>query len=342
MKIGILGFAHGHVNMYCARWRKDPDLDIQVAAGWDHDSRRLAKAAESFGLTVCSSPAALLADRSVPAVVIASETSMHADLVVKSAAAGKAIILQKPMALTLDEADRMVAAVGKAKVPFTLAWQMRVDPENLEIRRLIEEGATGRITMIRRRHCLGVLLDKSFHTAWHLDPKHNRDIFADDAAHPIDFLYWLFGMPASVTAEIATLFDPRFASDTAVVLFRYPNGPVAEVSCSFACAAGEATTEVVGDKGVIIQNYGDAPSAARKPAGARPIKWFVQGAKDWTVSDVPGAASQGQRIGNLAGPLSEFLHGRRPPIATAQEGRDVLRLVMACYESSEKGRRITL
>ena len=55
---------------------------------------------------------------------------------------------------------------------------------------------------------------------------------------------------------------------------------------------------------------------------------------------MPGYGSQGDRIRNLAGPLAEFLNGRRPPIATAEEGRDVLRIMMACYESVEKGQRI--
>ena len=52
--------------------------------------------------------------------------------------------------------------------------------------------------------------------------------------------------------------------------------------------------------------------------------------------------SQGERIAGLAGPIAEFLQGKRPPIATAEEGRDVLRLVLACYESHGEGRRVTL
>ncbi len=60
------------------------------------------------------------------------------------------------------------------------------------------------------------------------------------------------------------------------------------------------------------------------------------------VSDLPEIKGQGERIAGLAGPLAEFLHGKRPPIATAEEARDVLRLVLACYQSAEQGRRIEL
>jgi len=56
MKIGILGLAHGHVNMYCSQWLKNSDLDIQVTAAWDHDAERLATAEEAYGFQPCSTP----------------------------------------------------------------------------------------------------------------------------------------------------------------------------------------------------------------------------------------------------------------------------------------------
>ena len=77
-------------------------------------------------------PSQLLADPGIEAVVVAAETSLHASLVV-AAAAGKKIVLQKPMALTLAEGERIVSAVERAGVPFTLAWQMRVDPQNVQM-----------------------------------------------------------------------------------------------------------------------------------------------------------------------------------------------------------------
>ena len=343
MRIGILGFAHGHVNMYCDQWAQEQSSDIQLAAGWDHDRRRLDAAAEGLGVTPFDSAAQLLEQGDVEAVVIAAETSLHADLVEAAAAAGKAIILQKPMALSLADADRIVGAVDRTQVPFTLAWQMRVDPENLKMRQLIAEGTLGRIYQMRRRHCLGVLLNPGFESSWHVDPRYNRDIFADDAAHAVDLLYWLFGMPLNVTARMTTAHKASMPNDNGIAIFEYPDGMLAEISCSFACAAGENTTEIVGEKGVLVQNYGDGPSSQRRFDAAAPsLKWFLQGGEGWTVSDVPAPKTQGERIGNLAGPLADFLHGRRPPLASADDGRNALRLVQACYQSNESGKRIDL
>ena len=108
VRIGILGFAHGHVDMYCTRWGQQPELGAKVVAGWDHDAARLATNAKSYGFTPCATPEELLARKDVQAVVVASETSLQADLVEKAAAAGKSIVVQKPMALTMAQADRMV------------------------------------------------------------------------------------------------------------------------------------------------------------------------------------------------------------------------------------------
>ncbi len=340
--VGILGFAHGHVGMYCNQWNARPELGIKVEAGWDHDTARAEGNCANFGCDRMESVEALLARDDIQAVVIAAETSMHADLVEQTASAGKAIIVQKPLALDMDEADRIVSAVNRSGVPFTLAWQMRVERFNLQARSLMESGEFGKVFQVRRRHCLATQHMANFEDLWHNKPEFNRDIFADDAAHPIDFIYWLLGMPSTVYAEMGTLLNPKVPNDNAIVLFRYPDGKMAEVSCSFVAVGGENTLEIVCEHGIIIGNYGDGPSNHRRPAGAPQLKWIMEHEPEWHVSDLPEINGQGERIAGLSEPLAEFLHGKRPPIATAEEGRDVLRLVLACYQSVEQGRKVVL
>jgi predicted dehydrogenase len=329
--------------MYANVWRDRPELGVGVAAVWDHDAQRLARGAQTMGARAHENVADLLADAEVEAVVIAAETSLHAELVEQAAAAGKPIVLQKPIALTMAQADRIVAAVERAGVPFTMAWQMRVDPQNLAMKELLASGELGRVFMVRRRHGLGVHTWPNFVDMWHNDPAYNRDIFADDAAHAIDFLHWLLGVPASVSAELSTLWDPRVPHDNGIALFRYPDGTLAEAVCSFVCPAGENTTEVVCERGTIIQNYGDVPSCnVPRPEGAVGLKWYTLERQDWIASPISSPAGHGQRIGGLAEPLALWLHGQRPAIATAEEGRLSLRMVLACYVSARAGRRVSL
>ena len=339
IKVGILGFAHGHVNAYCTQWQQKPEYGIELVAGWDHDAARLAKSAETYHVQPYATLEECLAHPGLQAVVIGAETSLHADVVEKAAAAGKQIALQKPLALTLAEADRIVAAVERHGVPFTLAWQMRVDPQNVQMKELMQSGVLGRIFMVRRRHGLPAQLWDTA-TMWHFNPELNRDIWADDSAHPIDFLYWLLGKPESVMAEIATHL---VTNDNGIALFRYANGLLAEVSCSFTCLAAENSTEVIGEKGSIVQNYGDVPSCnVPRPPGAPGLKWYLHEQKEWRTSEIASPPNHGVRIAGLAGPLAEFFHGRRPPIATAEEGRTALRMVLATYVAAREGRRVSL
>lgn len=342
IKVAVLGFAHGHVNSYCAQWRKNAAMGVQVAAGWDHDAARLASAVKQHAIEPYQQVEALLGRGDIAAVVIGAETSMHADLIEQACQAGKTIIVQKPLAMTLEQADRIVAAVARSGVAFTIAWQMRADPQNLEMRFLVRSGVLGKVFMLRRRHGLSTQAWAGFENTWHVAPQYNRDIWADDSAHPIDWIYWMLGMPASVTAELGSLLNPKIPNDNGIAIFRYADGTFAEVCCSFTSLAGENTTEIIAEKGHVIQSFGDAPSAAApRAAGAVGLKWYLHETKQWTHSAHPSPASQGDRIAGLAGPLAEFLHGRRSPLATAAEGRDVLAMVLACYDSASQGRRLT-
>lgn len=347
VNVGVLGFAHSHVNVYCEQWRMRPELGIKVVAGWDPDAARLASAVKVHAVRPCGRVQELLACNDVQAVVIAAETSRHAELVESAAAAGKAIVLQKPLALTLEEGQRIVEAVHRAGVPFTLAWQMRVDPQNVRMKEIVQGRELGRVYMVRRRHCLPThLWGAWFENSWHVKPELNRGMWADDACHAIDFLYWMLGEPASVTAEIATLRSPKVPDDHGVAVFGWADGTMGEVACSFVAGAGENTTEIVAENGVVIQSYGDQPSCgARRPSGPAEVvglKWYVNEKKQWVDSGIPTPAQQGGRIAALAERLAEFLHGRRPALATAEEGLAVLRMTLACYESAAQGRRINL
>lgn len=344
MKIGILGLAHGHAQTYILRWKEHPELDIQVVRVWDHDQERLDDIAKTYDLEKGECPYCIVNDPEIEAVVIASETSKHAEYVEIAAEAGKKIVLQKPMALTIADADRIVNAVRKYNVPFTMAWQMRVDPQNIRMKELMESGKFGKIMQFQRRHNLGncLSLKDSPRSAWHITPEFNRDIWSDDSAHPIDLIHWLFGMPEFVSANTVTQFSTDLANDSGIAVFGYPDGMLAEVCCTFMCGGAEKTTEILGEKGYLTQSYGDAVTSRMPRAeNAVGMKYYLKDENKWfDVEDLPSPPNQSVRIGGLAKPISEFLHGKRGPIATAEDARDTLRLVLATLLSSKEGRRV--
>jgi len=341
IRIGILGFAHGHINAINTQWREHPEYGVEAVYGWDHDAERAKKSCADHNLTVCATVEELLS-KDIEAVAISSETNLHAELVEKAAAAKKNIILYKPMALTMAEADRIVKAVNDNGVRFSMGWQMRTDPQNQKMRELLESGELGKTCLYRRRHALPTHIWKDFENTWHASPVHNRDIFADDSSHPINMMIWMFGMPETVSCEMSTMVNPKIPNDNAVCLFKYADGLIAEISCCFTCSASEITTEVYCENGTIQQYFGDNPGTRlpRVP-GMTGLKWFKEGDADWTDSGIPSPAGHGARLGWQAKPLAEFLAGGET-ICSAEEGRDSLRLVLACYVSAREGRRVNV
>ena len=343
INVGIIGFAHGHVESYLGEWEKNPDLGVTAVAGWDHNAERLENAVKKHKIASCAAVDELLARPDVQAVIITVETSLHADMVEKAAAAGKPIVLQKPLALTLEQGERIVAAVKKYSVPFTMAWQMRVDQQNLKMKEMMENEELGRVLSVRRRHALSTHTWVGFEDTWHNSPVYNRDIWADDSSHPIDWINSLFGAPESVMAELMTLMNPKVPNDNGIAIFRYSKGPLVEVSCSFTCLAAVTDTEIICERGTIIHNFGDAPSCSiPRPEGEIGLKWYSADTGKWTYSDIPTPPNHWARILALAKPIAEFLNGKRGPIATADEALISLRMVLATYISSREGRRVCI
>ena len=261
-KVGILGFAHGHVFSFAGEWMRDPALyNVTVTGAWDHDKERLSASLEKLpsGIKAFDSAKALL-ESDIDAVVVSSETAYHAELVEMAAQAKKDIILYKPISLTMKEADRIVCAVNENGVRLTMGWQMRTDPQNARMREIVQSGELGKACLFRRRHGLATHTWAGFENTWHVNPQMNRDIFADDSAHPINLMLWMFGMPESVMCEMSTMLNPKIPNDNAVCIFKYANGLIAEISLSFTTNAAEITTEIYLEKGSVQQYFGDAPA----------------------------------------------------------------------------------
>ncbi len=342
--IGVVSWAHGHVNAYAEQIRRFEDA--RLVACWDDDAERGRRNAEHFGIPYSSRLEELLGNPEVECVIIASETNKHADLAVEAARAGKAILLQKPMALTLPDCDRIIQAVERAGVWFSLAYQMRHDPANVHMKRLVEEGAVGRVGIVRRRHCIGVLFSKDFvegPSRWHITREANRGMWMDDASHPCDWLVWMFGRPKSVIAEIDNVLTDVAPDDAGFAVFRYPDGKMAEVHNASITLVGENTTEIYGDRGVIIQNHGDGPSSGIKPPCPIAVKLYQRDRADlgWQDQGMSVAGGQGERIAGVARPFIDALKAGRP-MCPAREGRISIEMVLAAYGSAESGRRITL
>ncbi|MBR2412895.1 MAG: Gfo/Idh/MocA family oxidoreductase [Clostridia bacterium] len=340
ISLAVLGFAHGHVHALLSQWAEHPEYEVKAVAGWDRNEESQKENCEKYGLKMLSLEE-ILSDTDIKAVLICAETAYHCELAVQAAEAKKKIILYKPMAVKLRDSEKIVKAVEANGVDFTAAFQMRCDPVNIEMKEKIDSGEMGKCFYFRRRHGLSSHLWGNFENSWHVDPALNRDIFADDAAHPVDLILWLFGMPRYVSCEISTARRNFIKNDTAVAVMRYDSGLLCEVSFSAVCSAAEITTEAYFEDGAMQHYGGDQPAAAANDGTHPAIRWYKNADKKWTDSALQNPEGQHVRIAAQAKPLAEFLNGKRPPLCTAREAHDALRIVLACCQSSVRGSRVS-
>ena len=337
--IGVAGFAHGHVSTYCAKIAQFEDA--KVICGWDHDAARLQSCAERFSLKQYHNLADLLADSSIDAIMVGSETNRHADIIEAACAAGKNILCQKPMAMNVAECDQIIQAVERSGVHFEMAFQMRCDPMNIQIKKWIDEGTIGNVSSLRRRHSINFLWNPAVKESWHVDAAQNIGMFFDDAVHAADFLYWLMGKPKSVMAEIDNTLTNVAPDDTGIAIYRWENAMGVLFNSSITLA-GENTCEIYGSEGTIIQNYGDQVSTAHAPTGEAPLKLFRKSTGEWEKVLLPVPASQGERIAAVPRGWIDRLKNNKPPLANAEDGKVSIAMCEAAYESARSGKRIYL
>ena len=342
LRLGIISFAHGHVHTYASVIQEFDDA--RIVAAWDDDLERGESSSAKYGIAFEPDLDRLLARSDIDAVFVTSPTNRHAEHVIAAAQAGKHILLQKPMALSLEDCDAIIRAVQDAGVMFSMCYQMRADPVNQKMKALLDEGAVGRVFLVRRRHAIPALLNPDFARPdnWHIDPAQNMGMFMDDASHAADWFYWMLGKPVSVMAEIDNIVTSAAPDDNGVAVYRFAQGEIGILLNSSTMLAAESTTEIYGDRGTIVHNYGDAPSAnIPSPPGAVALKLYRTETSAWEVFDFP-LVRHHARIQAVPRAVIDYLHGWRGPLATAQDGRVCIEMILAAYQASTTGQRINL
>ena len=340
--IGIISFAHGHANSYCNKMQTFDD--VKLIGCWDDNLERGKNAASQFGMNFSPHLEDVVNNPEIDAVIVTCETNRHAEMVEAAASEGKHILCQKPMALTLEDCDKIAEAVQKSGVKFMMAHQMRRDSANIAMKELIESGVLGKIGMLRRRHCINVLFNKAFVTGpsrWHIDPVKNMGMFMDDASHATDFIYWMLGKPSSVIAEIDNVLTDVAPDDTGVAVYRFPSGAMTILINTSVTLAGENTTEIYGNEGVVIQNYGDGPSCnVPRSEDAVALKLYTRDEPSWKDLGIEIPNSHGERIAGVPRPFIDCLKNDTESDVTVEDGRVSVEMVLGAYRSAQEGRRV--
>ncbi|HZT73639.1 MAG TPA: Gfo/Idh/MocA family oxidoreductase [Terriglobales bacterium] len=290
----------------------------------------------------CADYRELLADRDVDAVIIGAPNIWHARMALDAAAAGKHVIIEKPLAVTLDEADRMIAACAEAGVKLMYAENLVFAPKYERARRLIEEGALGRLYLVKQ-------LEKHSgpHAAWFWDvDQAGGGVLMDMGCHGIEFARWLYGKPplAAVTAHCATVrhAERTRGDDNCIVLLEFEDGGLALIDDSWAFFGGmDDRAELYGTEGsvqcdvvhgIAMKTYSNVGYGyAMEKAASTKGYTFTIFEEGWNYG-FP------QELAHFV----DCIRFDRAPRESGEDGREVLRIMFAAYESAATGRRIEM
>jgi predicted dehydrogenase len=244
----------------------------RIVALCDRDPRALAAIAPDASDTLRTDDLdAFLAAPGLDAVYVATPNRSHPDLVAAAARAGKAVLCEKPMARTADEAEGMARAVGEAGVLYGTAFDQRWHPAHVVLRELIESGELGTITSVRIRYACWTPSDwqpdtTGLYQNWRVDPAEaGGGAFIDLAPHGLDLTGFLLGEPVAQVAALFqnVAFEGYAVDDGAALVGQTESGALLSLSVAYNCpdAFPRRLLEVTGTRGhaLALNTMGQTP-----------------------------------------------------------------------------------
>ncbi len=317
---GRIGAIHAANLAASGRARLKHIVDVNAGAAEALAARHGARA---------STMDAALSDPEVGAVIVASSTSTHADLVVAAARAGKAIFCEKPIDLSLARVDACLAEVRKAGVPMLVGFNRRFDPDFMELRRRIGAGAIGTVEQV-------IITSRDPAPPPLAYIRVSGGLFRDMTIHDFDMARWLLGEePVEVFAYGANHVDPVIGAagdiDSAMVLLRTASGRMAHINNSRRASYGyDQRIEVHGSVGRLIAGNRTPTTVELADAAAvtsdKPLHFFLERYAD------------AYRI-ELGAFIDAVAQGTPMPVG-AEDGRQALVLADAALRSLQEGRPV--
>ena len=275
-------------------------------------------------------------------VVIGAPNFVHCELVCDAAAAGKHVVLEKPMCLNLAEADRMIETCREAGVKLMYAEELCFAPKYVRLKQLLDSGALGEPTLIKQSE-----KHDGPHAAHFWDVERSGGgVTMDMGCHAIEFFRWMLGRPKvkSVYAQMSTQVhgDKTRGDDNAILILEFETGCVAMAEESWTKLGGmDDRAEVHGSKGVAyadllhgnsIETYSTVGyDYAVEKAGATKGWSFTIYEEEWNYG-----------FWDEMRHFVDCVADDKQPAVTGEDARAVLEVIFAAYESAGTGRKVEL
>lgn len=319
----------------------------RVAACFDTLGASADKLAGELGCRAYHDLNAMLADPAVQIVTIGTPSGVHLEPAVAAAQAGKHVIVEKPLEITLDRCDQIIRACEKAGVTLATIFPSRFHETGQSIKQAVDGGRFGRLV-------LGDAAVKWFRTQQYYDSGAWRGTWALDgggalmnqAIHSVDLLTWLMGPVTEISAHTATLAHERIeVEDVATATLRFASGALGTIVATTASYPGSLKrieirgsqgTAVMEEEGIVAWDF-----AAKQPQDDE-IRARLAG-----KTKTGGGASDPAAIGHhghtlLFQDVVRAIQSGTRPLVDGHEGRRSVEIILAIYQSAETGRPVAL
>lgn len=310
-----------------------------VVACFDTVEERAQTFAEEYGCTAYTDLDAMLADESVTIVNVCTPSGAHRDLAVSAANAGKHVVVEKPLEITLERCDDIINACQSNNVRLCAIFPSRFSPVNMALKAAIDEGRFGRLTLgdtyVKWWRTQEYYDSGGWRGTWGMD---GGGAYMNQAIHQVDLLYWLMGDVVEVNGMTDTLAHERIeVEDVGVATLRFANGAIGVIEATTSAWPGLLKkTEIHGTTGTAIVEQDDV------------IRWEFAEETDADNEIRAQFAAAGANTGGAADPkaishvghrdqLQDFVdaitEGREPRV-DGVDGRKSVEVILAIYQAA--------
>ena len=336
--IGIIG--GGNISETHARAAREMD-SVEIAAIHGSNRKKTARLAHAYGGTVYDNLPAFLAHKPMRIVLIGSPSGLHAEQGIAAARCGLHVLTEKPIDITTERADALIAECDRFRVKLGVFFQDRVTPGIRKLKELVDTGKLGKPILVSGR------------VKWYRPPEyysstHWRGTGALDGGgalmnqgvHTVDLLLWLMGDVERVSARATTALHKIEVEDTVVATLEFANGAIGTLEAATSVYPGyRRRVELTGSEGTIILEQDRIVAADLHTPLAERFEPIEETGNSAASSPIVSDVSGHRRI------LEDFLRaietGTRP-VCDGREGRRSVEVVQAIYESSRTGRPVIL
>jgi myo-inositol 2-dehydrogenase / D-chiro-inositol 1-dehydrogenase len=327
MRVGIVG-AGTMGSVHAVGW-KNTDATLIGVTSKNHGAA--LELAQKHNTKAFDSYESLL--EAVDIIDICTPTDFHKDMVLQAAKAGKHVICEKPIALTVADGEAMIEACTKAKVRLFIAMVVRFFPQYSTAQKVVSSGQLGKVGVMRFKR---VSYQPTGDEAWFTNEARSGGMLVDLMIHDFDYARWLGGNVKRVFAKSVRTQDPKAPGDYALVTLGFDDGRMALIEGGWAYPPGYFRTsmDIAGSDGVIEWRSDDAITIQPflKPTGEENIARV--GVPSSILAEDP-YTTEIKHAYNCIKSNKEFL-------VTAEDGLEALRIALAAKESLRTGKAVQI